>query len=147
MINIQEMMKELFGNSCNAYCYAYLSHKRKLVGEPSPQLLTQSVLQGWYDASIDDDGYVSHPVEYWNHMQSSEFDWIRDVVKVPIRKLSELPEGLWIVEYKIYPEFKESHFVVASRSGVVFDPAGDSNTVRYGAPVSYRKFIYAKEAA
>ena len=146
MINIQEMMKELFGNSCNAYCYAYISHKHKLVNEPSPQLLTSEVLKGWYNGYIKDDGYVSKPVQYFNSMQSSEFDWIRDVVKVSIHKLSELPEGLWIVEYKVCPEFKASHFVVASRSGVVFDPAGDSNTVRYGAPVSYRKLIY-REAA
>lgn len=139
MINIQEMMKELFGNSCNAYCYASLA-----TGSMDVKKLTRCVLEGWYHEYIDDDGYVSKPVQYFNSMSDAQ---IRDVVKVPIRKLSELPKGLWIVEYKVCPEFKESHFVVASRSGVVFDPAGDSNTVRYGAPVSYRKLIYVKEAA
>ena len=139
MINIQEMMKELFGNSCNAYCYACLA-----TGSTDIKLLTRCVLEGWYNEYIEDDGYVSKPVQYYNSMSNTQ---IRDVAKVPIRKLSELPEGLWIVEYKVRPEFKESHFVVASRSGVVFDPAGDSNTVRYGAPVSYRKLIYVKEAA
>lgn len=140
MINIQEMMKELFGNSCSAYCYASLA-----TGSTDIKLLTRCVLEGWYNEYIDDDGLVSKPVQYFNSMAPNLR--IRDVVKVPIRKLSELPEGLWIVEYKVRPEFKESHFVVASRSGVVLDPAGDSNTVRYGAPVSYRKLIYAKEAA
>ena len=139
MINIQEMMKELFGNSCNAYCYAALA-----TGSLNVKTLTRRVLEGWYNEYIEDDGYVSRPVQYFNSMSA---DRIRDVVKVSIRKLSELPEGLWIVEYKVRPDFKESHFVVASRSGVVFDPAGDSNTVRYGAPVSYRKLIYVKEAA
>lgn len=140
MINIQKMMKELFGNSCNAYCYASLA-----TGSTDIKLLTRCVLEGWYNEYIDDDGYVSHPVQYFNSMTPNLR--IRDVVKVPIRKLEELPEGLWIVEYKVRPDFKESHFVVASRSGVVLDPAGDSNTVRYGAPVSYRKLIYVKEAA
>lgn len=139
MINIQEMMKELFGNSCNAYCYASLA-----TGSMDVKLLTRCVLGGWYHEYIEDDGYVSHPVQYFNSMSDNQ---IRDVVKVPIRNLSELPKGLWIVEYKVRPEFKESHFVIASCSGIVFDPAGDSNTVRYGAPVSYRKLIYAKEAA
>ena len=139
MINIQEMMKELFGNSCNAYCYASLA-----TGSTDIKLLTRCVLEGWYHEYIEDDGYVSKPVQYFNSMSNNQ---IRDVAKVSIRKLEELPKGLWIVEYKVRPEFKESHFVVASRSGVVFDPAGDSNTVRYGAPVSYRKLIYVGEAA
>ena len=138
MINIQEMMKELFGNSCNAYCYASLA-----TGSTDIKLLTRCVLEGWYHEYIEDDGYVSHPVQYFNSMSNNQ---IRDVAKVSIRKLEELPKGLWIVEYKVRPEFKESHFVVASRSGVVFDPAGDSNTVRYGAPVSYRKLIYREVA-
>lgn len=139
MINIQAQMKELFGNSCNAYCYACLA-----TGSTDIKLLTRCVLEGWYNEYIDDGGYVSKPVLYYNSIGN---DKIKDVVKVSVRKLSELPKGLWIVEYKVRPEFKESHFVVASRSGVVFDPAGDSNTVRYGAPVSYRKLIYVKEAA
>lgn len=142
MINIQEMMKELFGNSCNAYCYAYKAHPSSDIKQ-----LTKCVLKGWYDGNIKDDGYVSHPVQYYNSLMPADNRYIGDVVKVSIRKLEELPKGLWIVEYKVRPEFKESHFVVASRTGVVFDPAGDSNTVRYGAPVSYRKLIYVKEAA
>mgnify|MGYP003308513092 CR=1 FL=1 len=138
MINIQAQMKELFGNSCNAYCYAYLAHPSSSIKQ-----LTNCVLKGWNEGNIDNDGFVSKPVQYYNSMSTTQ---IRDVVKVAIRRLDELPEGLWIVEYKVRPDFKESHFVVASRSAVVFDPAGDSNTVRYGAPVSYRKLIY-KEAA
>lgn len=142
MINIQEMMKELFGNSCMAYCYASLA-----TGSTDIKLLTRCVLEGWYNEYIDDDGFVSKPVQYYNSLMPADNRYIRDVAQIPIRKLEELPKGLWIVEYKVRPEFKESHFVVASRSGVVLDPAGDSNTVRYGAPVSYRKLIYAKEAA
>lgn len=141
MINIQAQMKELFGNSCNAYCYAYLAHPSSSIKQ-----LTSCVLKGWNEGNIDNDGFVSKPVLYYNSLMPADNRYIVDVVKVAIRRLDELPEGLWIVEYKVRPDFKESHFVVASRSAVVFDPAGDSNTVRYGAPVSYRKLIY-KEAA
>ena len=142
MINIQAQMKELFGNSCLAYCYAYISRKHKCPLEPTPKVLTSEVLHGWYGGYIDNDGYVSKPVEYWNGMQSSKLDWIKDIVKVPIKALSELPaEGSWIVEYKKSATDEASHFVVATRSQVMFDPSGDSNTVRIGAPVSYRKLV------
>ena len=156
MINIQAQMKELFGNSCLAYCYAYISCKHKYAGEPTPQMLTSEVLHGWYAGYITDTGYVSKPVEYWNGMQSSKFGRIKDIVKVPIKALSELPtEGSWIVKYKKsvtedswIVEYKKSvtdeasHFVVATRSQVIFDPSGKSNTVRIGVPVSYRKLVW-----
>lgn len=140
MIDIQSQMKELFGNSCCAYCYASLASRNR----SDIKALTRYVLEGWYNRYIDDDGFVSKPVLYWNSISSHS---IKDIVIVSIKDLSELPEGYWVVEYKLTPESKASHFVIASRKGVVFDPAGDSNTVRYGAPVSYRKLIYVKEAA
>lgn len=52
MINIQAQMKELFGNSCLAYCYAaYSTSNFKDIKE-----LTRCVLKGWYAGWIDDDG-------------------------------------------------------------------------------------------
>lgn len=141
MVNIQAQMKELFGGSCMAYCYAYLAHPSSSVKQ-----LTNCFLKGWSEGNIDNDGFVSKPVQYYNSLMPANNRYIKDVANVPICRLDELPEGLSIVEYKVHPDAKESHFVVASRSAVVFDPSGDSNTVRYGAPVSYRKLIY-REAA
>lgn len=141
MIDIQATMKELFGNSCNSYCYAYIAHPSSGIKQ-----LTNCVLKGWNEGNIEDDGYVAKPVQYYNSLMPADNRYIKNVVEVAIRRLDELPDGLYIVEYKVHPDFKESHFVVATNKGVVFDPAGDSNTVRYGAPVSYRKMIY-KEAA
>ena len=139
MINIQARMKELFGNSCLAYCYASLAQHNT----SDIEALTRSVLEGWYAGHITDNGYVSKPVEYWNGMQSSKFGRIKDIIKVPIKALSELPtEGSWIVEYKKSVTDEASHFVIATRSQVIFDPSGDSNTVRIGAPVSYRKLVW-----
>ena len=62
MENIQSKMKELFGNSCYAYCLAYKFADARTIKD-----LTSYVLKGWYDGYIDDDGYVSKPVQYINN--------------------------------------------------------------------------------
>lgn len=140
MINIQATMKELFGNSCLAYCYAYLAFKQHH-GEliPTIKYLTRKVLEGWYAEYIEDDGYVSKPVQYFNII--CEGNRIYDIQKFDLFKLSDLPEGLWIVEFKLKRTDKESHFAIAERKGIVFDPSGRSNTCAYGVPVSYRKLL------
>ena len=136
MINIQARMKELFGNSCLAYCYASLAQHNS----SDIKALTRCVLEGWYAGYITDNGYVARPIQYFNSMS---IVLIKGVVKVPIKALNELPtEGSWIVEFKKTPTAEDSHFVIATRSQVIFDPSGDSNTVRIGAPVSYRKLVW-----
>lgn len=136
MINIQAQMKELFGNSCLAYCYAYIANPTGSI-----KVLTNRVLKGWNEGSIDDDGYVSKPIQYYNGITTR--DKIKDVVKVVINNLNELPEeGMFSVEFKLERTDKKSHFAVCTSQGVVFDPSGDSNTCKYGVPVSYRRFIY-----
>lgn len=134
MINIQAQMKELFGNSCLAYCYALLAQRNR----SDIKALTKCVLEGWYADYIEDDGYVAYPVQYFNSMSS---ELIKDVVKVPLNSIDELPEGYYIVEFKMSASDKASHFVIAGYGKVVFDPSGDSNTVKYGVPVSYRRLI------
>lgn len=141
MVNIQAQMKELFGNSCQAYCYAYIAHKHMLEMEPTVKLLTMTVLDGWCNSWIEDDGYVSKPVQYYNSINKGT--QIRDIRKVSIKSLKELPsKGMYSVEFKISPEHKESHFAVCIRGKIIFDPSGDSITCKYGVPVSYREFIY-----
>lgn len=143
MINIQVQMKELFGGSCLAYCYAALC-----IGSfTNPQYrwdikdLTNCFFNGWRNRWIDDDGFVSKPVPYLNSMCS---ETVTDIRKHFISSLDELPEGLWVVEYKLKPTDKASHFVIAGKDvGVVFDPSGNSNTVKNGAPFSYREIVLA----
>lgn len=137
MVNIQAQMKELFGNSCLAYCYAaYGTSNFTDIKE-----LTRRVLNGWYAGWIDDDGYVSKPVPYLNSMIH---EVVKDIREHYISSLDKLPEGLWVVEYKLKPTDKASHFVIAGKDvGVVFDPSGESNTVKNGAPFSYREVILA----
>lgn len=135
MINIQAMMKELFGNSCQAYCYAYIAQPTTSV-----RILTNRVLRGWNEGYIDDDGFVSKPVQYYN--STTTRGKISDVVKVPINNLNELPEeGMFSVEFKLQRTDKKSHFAVCVRGKIIFDPSGDSNTCKYGVPVSYRKLV------
>lgn len=134
MVNIQAMMKELFGGSCQPYCYAYIANPTDSI-----KVLTNRVLKGWNEGCINDDGYVSKPVQYYNGMTIGRK--IRDVCIVPLNNLNELPEGqLFSVEFKLTRDAKASHFAVCKRGEIVFDPSGDSNTCRYGVPVSYRKF-------
>lgn len=142
MVNIQAQMKELFGNSCLGYCYAYIAHKRTLVEiEPGIKLLTASFLEGWVRGYIDDDGFVSKPVPYYNSITA--VSKIKDISAVTISSLKELPKkGMFCVEFKMNPEHKESHFAVCVRGKIIFDPSGDSITCKYGVPVSYREFIY-----
>lgn len=134
MSNLQNKMKELFGGACLGYCYAYIAIGNDRIA--SDKALTAAFLSGWVKGYIDDDGYVSKPIDYLNVVGLQ----VRDIKKVDIEYLDDLPdEGLYAVEY----EWNDgSHFVVAKKGSVVFDPSGYSNSVKYGKPVSYRKFVY-----
>ena len=129
MENIQEKMKELFGGSCYAYCLEYLFGNLRTL-----KSLTNAVLQDWVAGYIDDDGFVSKPLKITNGYGHI----FKDVKKPLIDSLNDLPEGLWVVEYRWGTK---QHFVVANRDGIVFDPSGDSNTVKNGKPFSYRLFV------
>lgn len=133
MENIQAQMKELFGNSCYAYCLAYLFLKIDDI-----KTLTRLVMEGWWSNFIDSDGFVSKPLQFVKLLCGRQY---RDIKKPAIKSLTELPEGYFIVEYKKTPTAKESHFVIANRDGVVWDPSGNSITVQNGAPFSYREFV------
>lgn len=130
MENIQEKMKALFGGSCYAYCLC------KLFGDnPSLPEMTQLILKGWQRGYIENDGFVSFPVQFIN-MINPDAD-IKDVVKVNIDHIAYIKDPT-IVEY-VYNG--GSHFVIVENGRVIFDPSGDSNTVRNGKAVSLRKYV------
>lgn len=130
MVNIQAQMNELFSNSCYCYCLC-----RKFLGTNNIKTLTKYVLEAWYMGYVNIDGYVSKPLDFIRLLCGKQY---RDVKHVPISSLSELPEGEWIVEY-VYNG--NSHFVLANKDGIIFDPAGNSNTVRNGKPYTYREYV------
>lgn len=123
-------MKELFGHSCLGYCYAYLGLKTDNVKE-----LTEYFMNGWLNGYIDDDGFVSKPIQYLKSVGIK----CKDITKPTISQLSQLPEGEYAVEYR--NPAGGSHFVVANKKGVIFDPSYPSNSVKNNIILSYRKFI------
>ena len=131
-MNIQAQMKELFGNSCYAYCLAFIYGDKKDV-----KALTEYVLNGWYKDFIQEDGFVAKPIDYVKQINKTLS--FRDVKKVPITSLSDIPSGEVVaVEFK---HLGGSHFVVCTKNKVLFDPSEPSNAVKNGKPVSYRKYV------
>ena len=130
--DIQSQMKELFGHSCCAYCYIYLRLKTD-----NAKRLTSELFNAWELGYVRDDGFVSKPVQLLYSLGIT----VRDIQIVPIDSIKDMKKAT-IVEYKLSKDAKASHFVVVENGKVVFDPAGDSNTVKNGIPVSYRQFIY-----
>jgi len=133
IFNYQGWAKELFGGACYAACLSYLFGRRY-----NPLDITRAILNGVEDLYIEHDGFVSKPLEFIRTLNGKQY---KDVKKVAITSLAELPAGEYIVEYKKIPTAKESHFVIANKDGVIWDPSGNSITVQTGAPVSYREFV------
>jgi hypothetical protein len=126
MKNIQAQMKELFGNSCYAYCIAALFRKTADI-----KVLTKYVLEGWYNGYIEDDGYVAKPLQFIKLVCGETY---KDVQHVPYEPLDKEQIVCW--------EFNGgTHFVIMKDNQVVFDPSGDSNSVKYGKPKNARLFI------
>ena len=133
-MNIQKTMGNFFSNACYAYCIAWLFSEEKL--RKDIKLLTSLVLTAWNLGYLEDDAYVVKPVNFAN-MVSGE-DIYKDVKKVKISSLSELPDGYYPVQYSLG---NSSHFVICDKRGVVFDPWENSEHVKNGKPTSYRLYI------
>lgn len=128
MENIQKKMQELFGNSCYAYCIAYMQCKSSDIKD-----LTKAVLEGWYKGYISDDGYVSKPHLFANMCMGKECFYS------DVRKPDYKPEPF---DQIVCFEYNGgTHFVVMRSGKVVFDPSGNSNSVKYGKPTTVREFI------
>lgn len=126
MTNIQKDMKDLFGGACYAYCLAYIYSDEKDI-----KSLTKNVLLGWIKGYINNDGFVSQPAKYVNGIAGTNY---KDAVII---------DGLPPNDGKLYAvmwEYNGPHFVVMRGNKVMFDPYGDSLTVKYGKPISYRSF-------
>jgi len=128
---IQKQMQSLFGSACLAYSLAYIYDEQN---RDNIKGLTLDVVKGWKNGFIDDDAFVSKPIEYINSFSK---DKKKNYDKVKIKTLDDLPsEGLYTVQYA-YGNL--NHFVVAKRGQIVFDSWENSNCVKFGKPISYRK--------
>lgn len=134
MENLQEKYKKFFGGICYAFCMV----KKFKPYSASDAEIARTVLDGWDAGFIDDDGYVSKPVQFINYIIEPEGIEVIDVEKVDFKK-EELTEDINIVMWE-YGE--KTHFVCMNKKGdVIFDPSGNSNTVKCGIPVSIRRYI------
>lgn len=125
--NYQNWAKGLFGGACYAACISWLSGKSTAID------ITRDILTGVEKGYIEDDGFVSKPHLFYNHC----FGYGEDVITV-VKKLPCEPQPLYrIVCWKWKGK---THFVVMIDGKVAFDPAGDSNTVKYGKIDSIREF-------
>lgn len=132
MRNILGIMKTFW---CNGYAYCFT---RLFLKTDDIKTLTKYVIEGWYMGLIDFDGLVLKPLTFIRLLNGHQY---KDIKNVEIKSLTELPEGEFIVEYKKTPTSKESHFVIANKDGVVWDPYGSSIIVQTGAPFSYVEFV------
>lgn len=133
-MNYQLKIEDLFSHACLAASYSFLARGGKFNWVNT----TQDILDGIKKGYIEDDGFVSKPVHYLEMMGMNA----KDIKKVYISSLLELPDnGIYVVEYKKAPHATASHFVVVENKQVIFDPSEPSNTVKYGAPYSYREIV------
>ena len=80
---------------------------------------------------------MTQPVHFVNYITDQDELYV-DVKKVDYKK-EELTEKENIVMWQYNGN---THFVIMNKEGdVIWDPSGNSNAVKYGVPVSIRKFI------
>lgn len=139
--NYQKELETFWHNACYALCIAWMNCAPEVRNDI--YYLVVDVLQGWRNGYIDDDCYVSKPHKYASMCHGNE-KYYKDVEKVPLKSLEDLPEGEWAVEWKC--PSGGSHFTVESKQSIMtdeplFDPSYLSNSRKNKQAVSYRRFI------
>lgn len=124
--NYQNWAMNLFSGACYAACISWMSGKQDEIA------ITRDILDGYSKGYIEDDGYVAKPHLFYNYCQGENA--FRDVKKLPYKPQPFHQIVCWKWKDK-------THFVVMRNDKVVFDPAGDSNTVKNGQIDSIREFV------
>lgn len=129
MVDIQTKYAELFKHSCYAFCLCYV-----FSNTTNEWKWLEYISKGIQNYYITEDCFVLNPLDFIEMISGTRY---RDVEKPEIYKIEEIKEPT-IVEWQYNGG---SHFVVVEEGSVVFDPSGNSNSVKFGIPVSIRKFI------
>lgn len=136
MENLQEKYERFFG----AVCYAFCLVKKFKPNATDPTIATIT-LNGWDKGYVDADGYVSKQVEFINECILGEKYAVRDVENVDF-SIHALEDKYNIVMFQYNGG---THFVVMNQAGdIIFDPSGNSNSTKFGIPVSIRRFVFNK---
>ena len=140
--NLQSQLEKFWHNACYAMCISYVNSDS--VNRDDLYYMIIHVVQGWNNGFIEDDAYVAKPHKYATMCRGEE-KYYKDVEKVPLNNLEDLPEdGEWIVEWKC--PTGGSHFTVETRQTILtdeplFDPSYLSNSRKNKQAISYRRFI------
>lgn len=140
--NLQAQLEKFWHNACYAMCISYVNSDS--VNRDDLYYMIIHVVQGWNNGFIEDDAYVAKPHKYATMCRGEE-KYYKDVEKVPLNNLEDLPEdGEWIVEWKC--PTGGSHFTVETRQTILtdeplFDPSYLSNSRKNKQAISYRRFI------
>lgn len=140
--NYQEQLERFWHNACYALCLAWINTEPEV--RDDLYYLVMDVIAGWHNGYIEDDCYVAKPHKYASMCLGKE-NYYKDVEKVPLKNLEDLPEtGEWAVEWKC--PSGGSHFTVENRQSILtdeplFDPSYLSKSRKNKEAVSYRRFI------
>ena len=136
MENLQEKYKKFFSGVCYSFCLV-----KKFRPKATDAEIAKITLDGWDKGYVDADGYVAKPVEFINECIFDGKCAVRDVEKVDF-SIHALEDKCNIVMWQ-YGE--GTHFTIMNQAGdVIFDPSGNSNSVKFGIPVSIRRFVFNK---
>lgn len=132
IINYQKYVENLFKNACYAACLSFYFRE---IGFNWIEI-TKDILHGVEMGYLTEDCYVKAPTLYIRAICGTKY---KDVEKINIKSLDELPDGNWIVEMK---SKTGSHFLITNnKSELIFDPSGKSESWKMNQPISYRKYI------
>lgn len=140
--NVQAQLENFWHNACYALCISYVNVDA--VVREDLYYHVMNVIAGWNNGFIDNSCYVAKPHKYATMCRGEE-KYYKDVEKVPLNKLEDLPEeGEWIVEWKC--PSGGSHFTVETRQTILtdeplFDPSYLSNSRKNKQAISYRRYI------
>lgn len=140
--NIQKQLENFWHNACYSLCISYVNTDHAVRENLYYHIM--DVIAGWNNGFIEDDGYVAKPHKYASMCVGDEKTY-KDVEKVPLARLEDLPEeGEWIVEWEC--PSGGSHFTVETRETIMtdeplFDPSYLSNSRKAKQAISYRRYI------
>ena len=136
--NIQKKYEELFKHSCYAFCLCYMFSNSKKEWK-----WLEYIARGVQNGYITEDCYVEKPVLFINSILEYGRSYKKDVVKVDINSIKDIPNEPTITEMKC--PSGGSHFVVCHYDGnkvvLDFDPSGISNSWEAQKFVSWRKYL------
>lgn len=134
--NVQRKFEELFKHSCYVFCLCY-----KFSNTKNEWKWLEYIAKGVQLGYITEDCFVAKPVEFINECILDGKCAVRDVEK-PDFSIHALEDKNNIVMFQYNGG---THFVIMNQAGdIIFDPSGNSNSAKFGIPVSIRRFVFNK---